>query len=625
MPPSTPAWLLAIAIGLGAAHHVVVAQVQPEPALVEALPPDQASALTLANRPIIVFRARVLTQGPADRTTSAHRELNDMVESNIDGPVVVGRAGPLRYLQVGNRAVFEMVADDRDPASSQTLDELAEATAAALRVALAEAIEARNPGRLTEAAVRVLVATLIFIAGMFVLWWVHRRARRGLSRWTDRHLGETLDRFAVSEQVTLFVRFLRAIVALGALAFALLLANAWLSYALAQFPYTRPLGNSLRARLVELLGRMGMDLIQALPGLLVVAVIVIVTRALIRLTGAFLDQVEHGRTEVRWAHAETAAATRRMLTFVLWILAIVMAYPYLPGTSSDAFKGVSVFIGLVISLGSSGLVNQIMSGLSLTYSRALRVGDAVRVGDHEGIVTSMGLFSVKLLGAKGDEITVPNAVVVSQSMGNFTKLAPAGGSYLTTFVTIGYDAPWRQVEALLTLGAERTAGLLKDPPPRVLQDALEDFYVKYRLTVCLAAGVNRLATRKALLGNIQDAFNEFGVQIMSPNYEADPEAPKVVPRDRWYAGPATPQNPEEPGSRLTLVRRRRTPHHREHHERQDDDGADADVEHRAAGALLIGRPGVTGVVAAAADDGDAVPAQASAAQRRARCRRCRGC
>src|SRR5262249_29936840 len=156
---------------------------------------------------------------------------------------------------------------------------------------------------------------------------------------------------------------------------------------------------------------------------------------------------------------ETAQPTRRLLTLLLWAFAVIVAYPYLPGSQTDAFKGVTVFLGLMVTLGSSGLVNHIMSGFMITYSRALRVGDFVRVGDVEGTVTHLGVLSTKVRTLRQEEVTIPNAVVVSQTITDYSRPGDTDGVYTPTSVTIGYDAPWRQVQSLLLLAAERTPGL----------------------------------------------------------------------------------------------------------------------------------------------------------------------
>jgi small-conductance mechanosensitive channel len=196
----------------------------------------------------------------------------------------------------------------------------------------------------------------------------------------------------------------------------------------------------------------------------------------------------------------------------------------------------------MVTLGSSGLVNQVMSGFTLTYSRALRVNDFVRVTDIEGTVTQIGALSTKIRTPRGEEVTIPNAVIVSHTVTNYTRFSETDGVFVPTSISIGYDVPWRQVHALLIQAASRTPGVRAQPPPAVRQTELGDFSVKYTLFVSLERPYQRPAILAAVHANILDVFNEHGVQIMSPAYEADPVAPKIVPRDRWFASPASSES-----------------------------------------------------------------------------------
>jgi small-conductance mechanosensitive channel len=277
----------------------------------------------------------------------------------------------------------------------------------------------------------------------------------------------------------------------------------------------------------------------ALPDLFKVLVIVTLVRFLARLATMMFVAVEQGRLTLPWVHPDTAPPTRRIVVALLWLCALVVSYPYLPGSQSEVFKGVSVFVGLIVSFGSSGVMNQIMSGLTLTYSRALKRGDYVRVANIEGTVTALGTLATKVMTPRNEEITIPNAIMLSDAATNYSRNADLG-VFAPTSVTIGYDTPWRQVHSLLLLAAGRTAGLRREPTPLVFQTGLEDFYVKYTLFVCLEQQQSRLITLDALHANIQDLFNEYGVQIMSPNYVLDPAAPKVVPKQNWFAAPASP-------------------------------------------------------------------------------------
>jgi small-conductance mechanosensitive channel len=332
--------------------------------------------------------------------------------------------------------------------------------------------------------------------------------------------------------------FQRGLVTAVTVGLQLVVLYGVVSFVLEQFPYTRPWGESLSGFLLATLRNLALGAMNAMPGLFTVLVILLVARLAARLIRVWFHSVEQGQISSRWIYPETAQPTRRILTTLVWVFAIIVAYPYMPGSETDAFKGVSVFLGLMLTLGSSGLVNQIVSGFTVTYSRALRIGDYVRIGDVEGTVIHLGVLSTKIKTLQLEEVTIPNAVVAAQMTTDYSRFADNEGVFTATSVTIGYDAPWRQVQSLLLLAAERTPGLRREPRPRVFQASLEDFYVKYTLWVSLERQDSRIVTLNALHANIQDLFNEYGVQIMSPNYLSDPSSPKVVARKNWYAAPA---------------------------------------------------------------------------------------
>ena len=232
---------------------------------------------------------------------------------------------------------------------------------------------------------------------------------------------------------------------------------------------------------------------------------------------------------------------------MIWLFALAMAYPYLPGAETNAFKGLSVLAGLMVSIGASSVVGQAASGLILMYSRAFRAGEYVSIGDSEGKVLELGMFATRLATVSGEELIVPNSHILSHPTRNLSRMA-VGGYAIDTSVTIGYDTPWRQVHALLKLAAERTEAIRKRPEPYVIQTALSDFYVEYRLVARADAEAPRPRVLSELHASILDVFNEHGVQIMSPHYLKDPATPKVVAEQDWYAAPAKAPEPPEEGS-----------------------------------------------------------------------------
>ena len=208
----------------------------------------------------------------------------------------------------------------------------------------------------------------------------------------------------------------------------LVVVYGMLTFVLRQFPYTRPWGESLRGFLWLTVQNLGLGILRALPGLFTVALILVITRSLARGIAAWFNAVEQGRISPRWIYPETAQPTRRLMNTLLWLFAIVVSYPYLPGSQTEAFKGVSVFLGLMLTVGSSGLVSHIMSGFMITYSRALRLGDFVKIGDVEGTVNHLGVLSTKLRTVFNEDVTIPNAVVVAQTTVDYSRFGDTRSS-----------------------------------------------------------------------------------------------------------------------------------------------------------------------------------------------------
>jgi small-conductance mechanosensitive channel len=322
----------------------------------------------------------------------------------------------------------------------------------------------------------------------------------------------------------------------------LAVTDVWFTYCLRQFPYTAPWGEALGGYLIGMLRSLGEGVIESLPNVFVAAIILVVTRLLTKLVRMFFANVRERRITVSWLDPNSARPTGRIVTFIMWLFAMVMVYPYLPGSGSAAFKGVTVFFGLLVSFGGTGLISQVMGGFVLMYTRALRVGEYVCIGEQEGTVESIGFMYTRLRTVKNEIINIPNAVLMGAVTTNYSRLAETLGVMASTTVTIGYDAPWRQVHAMLIRAAERTPGVLPAPPAVVWQRALSDFYVEYELNVNLEKPEKRIAVLSALRTNIQDEFNAHGVQILSPHFMMNPPDKVWVPREKWHQPPANPED-----------------------------------------------------------------------------------
>jgi len=252
----------------------------------------------------------------------------------------------------------------------------------------------------------------------------------------------------------------------------------------------------------------------------------------------YFSGLEHGTIALAGFDREWALPTYKIARWLIIAFALVVAYPYIPGSGSEAFKGVSIFLGVVISLGSSSVIANLIAGYAMIYRRAFKVGDRILVKDLTGDVTDIRLMVTHLRTVKNEEIVVPNSEILNSYVINYSTLARSRGLILHTTVGIGYETPWRQVEAMLRLAAERTPGLLKEPAPFVLQKSLGDFAVTYELNAYCDDPTRMAPLYTSIHQNVLDVFNEHGVQIMTPAYEGDPDVPKVVRKDQWYLAPA---------------------------------------------------------------------------------------
>ena len=544
-------WLLLLALLAGAVPataQVGAAQVAGAP--VEATPNvvvGQPATLVVWNRPIVTFRAGLDAITPADRVEGTRERIDDLDADDLatGATAVRGTFGTIDvyWINVGARTLFGLVPQDLDPEAGETLEAAARAAAAQLNDALrARAEQQRLPVLFRGLGLTLLASVLLGL----VLWGIERLRRRALARLDTISHGRKIAVRGVDIRPYLRVSAGTGVRALAA-GLGLFALYLWLGFVLLRFPYSQPWGEELARWLRQLGAELGGGALQAIPGLFTVAVIFVVTRIFAQLVDRFFLSIEQGWLRFEWIEPETAKATRRLVIVVIWVFAVVIAYPYIPGSQTAAFQGISVLLGLMVSLGAAGFVNQVMSGLVIAYSRSVRTGEFVQLGTTQGTVTEVGVLATKLVTPTRQEITIPNAVLVGSTLTNFSRHAdPEHGSIIGTSVTIGYDTPWRQVEALLLLAAGRTEAVRRTPPPRVIQAALGDFYVEYLLIVALDHPEQQKLVLSTLHGHIQDVFNEYGVQIMSPHFEGQPAEKVVVPKPAWHLAPATPPAADPP-------------------------------------------------------------------------------
>ena len=500
---------------------------------------ERARTVYIFHQPIVMLQAKFGLTTPEERVLRIRNTLRNFTQADLREPLkivpITRYNQPGRLIVMNGKPLLLLAQADLDEGDDLTLDQAAQRVLVRMETQRTALRDQFDGGWLALSAVKTaagLLGLILFFYGAYRSWrWVRRYYRRRIIA-NRSWLPQRWRRFtgAIEARLYALLMILLGIVAL----------YVWLSWVFSLFPWTRVWGTSLGDWSIRVLREIALSIASALPGLMIVLIIVLITAFILKLLKVVLNQVEAGRLQLPGIHPETVGATRKLISVVVWLFALSAAYPFLPGANSLAFKGISVFFGLMLTLGSAGVMNHAMSGLVLIYSRALRKGDVIRVADNEGLVSEIGMLATKIITRENYVVTVPNAVVVSGKITNLSAQNSGGGINLTVGVTIGYDTPWRQVHAMLELAAKRAKGIDLSQPPLVRQLALMDWYVSYELQVRLLPGQSLAEARNALYSHIQDVFNEFSVQIMSPNFVLQPDDAVRVPKENWYAAPALP-------------------------------------------------------------------------------------
>ena len=531
---------------------VLMGAIRTMPAYAQAAQAAQAADLTLSaakskddstdalpvefmNRHLFTIRSKLEGYTQEEREMSIRSRIKTVMEKGGDDRISI-RPTPEggRFVVLDGLAVFQIRPNDLDTLTGESIDDAAKNAAENLKIAVREAREQNNPHVMLKGIGFAVLASVFFYLACRLIYWAERRLNNHLLSWMAVYEAK----LAVAIRPQQAINVLIVMVRLAKWALLMIAGYKWVTFSLRQFPYSRPWGEQLDNYLIDIIEGILLAIVDALPGLLVVFLIVLLTRFTSGLLKAFFVRIESGEAYVPWMAVDTAKSTRKLTQALLWLFAFAMAYPYFPGSNTEAFRGLSVLVGIMLSIGGSGVVGQAASGLIMVYSHVLREGEYVKIGEIEGVVTLVGIFSTKIRTANDEEVNMPNSLIGSSTTVNSSRLTESKGLVVHTTVTIGYNTPWRQIHAMLLQAAERTSGLRSEPKPFISQTALSDFYVEYRLCVQVDRPKIRRITLTALHANIQDVFNEFGVQIMSPHYVNDPMEKVWVPKEQWFEAPA---------------------------------------------------------------------------------------
>jgi small-conductance mechanosensitive channel len=391
----------------------------------------------------------------------------------------------------------------------------------------------------------VLRTVLLFLCVWGVIWGfqkIHSLVEQRFKKKIDE-LEEKSKKILQARQLWTIVKTLLNITR-GAL--LLILVYLFITLVLDLFPWTRYIARPLLGYLINPLVIIGRALLDYLPNLFFLVILVALLKLLLKLTRTFFAEINRGNISIPGFYTDWAWPTYRIVRVIVVIIGAVVAYPYIPGSGSEAFKGITLLLGVLLSLGSTSLIANILAGYTMTYRRAFTVGDLVRIDGNLGEITEIRLLVTRMRSLKNEEIIIPNSTILNGEVVNYSSMITENELIFHTSVGIGYEVPWRQVEALLLAAAEQTEGLLDQPRPFVLKQELGDFGVTYELNAFSDSAEQMPRIYSDLHGHILDVFNEHGVAIMTPHYTSDPVAPKIVHQNEQYIHLAQKEQTEDP-------------------------------------------------------------------------------
>lgn len=480
---------------------------------------NTGAAVDVDGRPILVVYARIGGFTPEERAEAIQQRIVS-VGKNRSIPIELIRAedrGPWTEILAGSDRIMGITDADANGANRARGDLASEYTEI-IRQVVKQYREDHTFERLVWGAVYALLATIACLVLIVGLFRIRKTLRTGLeARMHRAEVGPTAH--ALGARIGHYLE--QPVLVLSRLAFwiiVLAMLQGYGTVVLRFFPSTKYTSYRVTNWLFSELAGLGKTLVDYIPNLILLAFICLMTSYLIKVNHYLFGELRDEKLSIHGFYPDWAEPTAKLVRVLILAAAGIVAFPYLPGSQSPAFKGISVFVGVLLSLGSTSAVAHGVAGTILTYMRAFQVGDFVRIGNDVGEVVEKTLLITRVCTQKNEVITIPNGTVLGGVVVNYSSEARKSGVIFHTVATIGYSAPWRKVHELLISAALETEDILHDPPPFVLQTALNDFYVSYELNAYTAKPRNMQNIYSALHQNIQDRFNEAGVEINSPHY-----------------------------------------------------------------------------------------------------------
>jgi len=517
--PNRSHWLLPVmALVLGAGWAFSQASPVPLPAQTAG---QNRAPVVVGGKTLFYVEERIYSFSPADRARAIAERIERLYKeprSSLDA-IHVEEEETTAEIVAGDLVIMAVTERDARAAGGDRR-ELAQEYAGIIRTAAAELRKEHSLKTIALGLLWTLLTTAILLLAFKLLKTVFPKLYRRLDSWRGTRIRslriqklELLTADRITDTLITLAQGAR-------IAVVLILIYFYLSLVFSFFPWTRGWAAILFDYMMRPVKLIWDAIANNLPDFIFIAVILVVAYYGIKFVKFIFAEIGKGTIEIPGFYQDWAEPTYKIVRFLLIAFTAVVVFPYMPGSKSPAFQGVSIFLGVLFSLGSTSAVANIVAGMLLTYTRAFQNGDRVKIGEATGDVLGKTLLVTRIRTIKNVDISIPNAMVLSSHIINYSSSAQEHGLILHTGVTIGYDAPWRQVHELLIAAACDTEHILKEPKPFVLQTSLDDFYVSYELNAFTDQPLFMARIYSDLHQNIQDKFNEAGVEIMSPHYGA---------------------------------------------------------------------------------------------------------
>ena len=486
----------------------------------QVLSPDQPSAAVVINgKRLFVFYGVVDGLTPterAERTGQVLRQIAEQLDFNPN-KVITTETPTGTDISYGGVRIATVSSEDARIAQSSTY-KLAHDFASKIRVALAQRIEETTAGDVAAGIGLSVLATVIFLLSIALTSKIAIGACTRLDSWRGTKIKAIRIQQAELIGAHVLADILLTIVKFSQIALLLLITVVYVLQVLNFFPRTRSLSAALAANAMAPIVVAVDTTLEYLPSLFTLVVISLTTYAVISFARFFFDSIRDRTIHFADFDPDWAEPSYKLARFIIIAFALMVALPYLPGWDSPAFKQVGLVLGVLVSLGSSGVVSNVMAGAVLTYTNAFKIGDRIMIGECTGDVVQKTLFVTKIRTIKNEVVSVPNGQILNSNVINYSTMGVLGQLILHTTVTIGYEEPYEKIEKLLVDAALRTPGILATPAPFMLQTSLDDYYVSYQINAYTDRANEMQHVYSSLHGMIQDTFNEANVEIMSPQY-----------------------------------------------------------------------------------------------------------